>query len=422
MTSTLDQPAVAYQRVEACLGCDATDLRAVLDLGALPLANNLVPPEAPADAAAPVPLGIQLCGTCSLVQLTHVVNPEHMFSTYRYVPSTSTTWLRHCEELAAAVADAAALRPGDFVVEVGSNDGSLLRCFQRRGLQVLGVDPAANIAADANASGVPTLNRFFGREAAAHILSQHPRPRAIVSTNVLAHVPAPRDLLAGVAMLLADDGLYVNESPSLRELITHNEFDTIYHEHVSYLSLAAVAGLFERTGLRLVDAEPQAIHGGTLRACAVRSSSSARQPAPHLAAMMRAEAEAGVADLRTLHAFAKRATTVRDSLRALVRDLRASGKRVAAYGATAKGNTLLGFSGLTAADIDYIVDRNPLKHGMSAPGSRIPIVPVAALEADPPDVLLLLAWNLADEISQQLAWFSQSGKRFLIPVPTPTLR
>jgi SAM-dependent methyltransferase len=421
VTSAVSAPmAIAHQRVATCLGCGAADLHLVLDLGNQPLANNLVAHDAPSAADEAVPLGIQLCSACALVQLTHIVNPEHMFSTYRYVPSTSSTWLAHCEELAEFVVHAAELRPGDLVVEVGSNDGALLRCFQRRGLQVLGVDPASNIVAQANRAGVPTLNSFFGREAAEEVLAHYGKPRAIVSTNVLAHVPDPRDLLAGVATLLADDGLYVNESPSLLELVADNEFDTIYHEHVAYLSLRALVGLFDRSGLRLVDAVPQAIHGGTLRVSGVQRS-SARHASAQVAALLREEDAAGVADLRTLRQFAERATTVRNDLRQLILDLRSDGCRVAAYGATAKGNTLLSFCGLTASEIEYIVDRNPLKQDMFTPGPRIPIVPVAALESNPPDVLVLLAWNLADEIKQQLAWFTQRGGRFLVPVPKPGL-
>ncbi len=406
--------------VERCLGCGSTALEPVLDLGCQPLANRFTRPD-PLGADEPAfPLGIQACPDCCLVQLTHVVDPAVLFSAYLYVPSASSTWVAHCAELAAYVCAEARLQPGDFVVEIGSNDGTLLRAFQTRGLRVLGVDPAANIAALANAAGIPTLNRFFGVATAEEVLAEHGPASAVVSTNVLAHVPDPVAVLRGVRGLLRPGGLYVNESPSLGDLVRHTEFDTIYHEHVSYFSLQALANLLARADLRLVDAVPQAVHGGSLRIVGVPSTS----PRPASAGLRQLLAEEQVAlrgDRRALRDFARRTAAVRERLRALLARLRADGKRVAAYGATAKGNTLLGYCGLTAADIAYIVDRNPLKQGLLAPGSRIPVVPPERLTTDPPDVLLLLAWNLADEIRQQLAWFAERGGAFLLPIPEPRL-
>jgi C-methyltransferase len=407
--------------VAACLACGSSDLRPVLDLGRQPLANNLVRPADGVAASEPAfPLGIQVCRGCHLMQLTHIVDPGEMFSSYLYVPSTSTTWLAHCEEIADEVCARTSLRPDELVVEIGSNDGSLLKAFKRRGVRVLGVDPAANIAARANAEGIPTLNRFFGEEVAVEIVAEHGIPRAVVSTNVLAHVPDPVGVLRGVRALLGHDSLYVNESPSLREMVLHNEFDTIYHEHVSYYSLHALENMAARAGLRIVDAVPQAIHGGSLRIVAARAD-HASQVTPGLLAVREAEQTAGVLDPEGLDAFARRTGALRDQLRQLVAQVRADGVRVAAYGATAKGNVLLTYCGLTNEDVEYIVDRNPLKQGHMTPGSRIPIVSPEHLEADPPGVLLLLAWNLADEIRHQLAWFSERGGRFLIPVPEPRL-
>ncbi len=410
--------AASCRPVVACLGCGSARLRPVLDLGLQPLANNLVAPTDANPAEQVFPLAIQLCESCRLVQLTHVVDPALMFSSYLYVPSTSTTWLEHCEALADYVNACGHLAPGNLVVEIGSNDGTLLRAFQRRGLRVLGVDPAGNIAAQANASGVPTLNRFFGEATAAEILADHGPARAVISTNVLAHVPDPLGVLRGVRSLLHPDGIYVNESPSLRELVEHTEFDTIYHEHVFYFSLHALQGLCERAGLTVVDAAPQPIHGGSLRLLAAPSVRAVDTP-PAVAALLAAERRAGVVDTSGLQAFARRTAALRRRLRDLVSRLHAEGLRLAAYGATAKGNTLLGYCGLTAADIEYVVDRNPLKQGRLTPGARMPIVSPDHLAAQPPDVLLLLAWNLADEIRQQLAWFSRRGGRFLIPVPEP---
>ncbi len=406
--------------VDRCVACGSSRLDPVLDLGAQPLANNFVAGARAAVEQPRFPLGVQACAACALVQLTHIVDPTAMFSSYLYVPSASTTWVAHCEDMAEDVCARASLEPGDFVVEIGSNDGTLLRPFIRRGMRVLGVDPAANIAEMANAAGVPTLNRFFDEETAREIVARHGTARAVVSTNVLAHVPDPTSVLRGVRAVLARDGIYVNESPSLRDLVAHNEFDTIYHEHVSYFSLHALVNLFARAELRIVDAEPQAIHGGTLRVEAVHAERT-RPTGPAMNALLVDERAARVLDAASLRAFAHRTGSVRDRLKALLARLKDQGARVAAYGATAKGNTLLGYCGLTDADVAYIVDRNPLKQGLLAPGSGIPIVSPDRLAADPPDVLLLLAWNLADEIRQQLAWFSEAGGQFLIPVPDPRL-
>ncbi len=406
--------------VTACLACESTRLHPVLDLGPQPLANNLVDQLSGTAPDERFPLGVQLCTACHLVQLTHTVKPERMFSTYRYVPSTSATWVDHCDELAEAVAAAASLRSGDLVVEIGSNDGTLLRAFQRRGYRVLGVDPAANIAAEATASGVPTVNYFFGRRVAELLAASYGTARAVVSTNVLAHVPNPVDLLRGVRTMLAPGAMYVNESPSLAELIGHNEFDTIYHEHVSYLSLDALVALFDRSGLRLVDAVPQSTHGGSLRVFGVLSSDP-RAASARVHQLLATEQLTGIADPAQLGQFAQRVADMREQLRELIQQLQRDGRRVAAYGATAKGNTLLGYCGLTRRDVEYIVDRNPMKQGMLTPGLRIPIVSTAYLESDPPDVLLLLAWNIADEIRTQLDWFAKRGGQFLLPVPTPKL-
>jgi novobiocin biosynthesis protein NovU/D-mycarose 3-C-methyltransferase len=406
--------------VTACLACGATSLDPVLDLGQQPLANNLVKRRDGMPAEPTFPLGIQLCQRCHLVQLTHIVDPDQMFSSYLYVPSTSTTWLAHCDEIAADVCARAGLSAGELVVEIGSNDGALLKAFQRRGLRVLGVDPAANIAGRANAEGVPTLNRFFGADVATEILAEHGPARAIVSTNVLAHVPDPVGVLRGVRTLLGPQSIYVNESPSLREMVVQNEFDTIYHEHVSYYSLHALENMAAQAGLHIIDAVPQAIHGGSLRIVAARDD-AAMAASSSLPAVREAEREAGVLDPHGLGAFASRTAELRDRLRELVGRLRADGLRIAAYGATAKGTVLLTYCGLTNEDIDYIVDRNPLKQGHVTPGSRIPVVSPEHLEAEPPAVLLLLAWNLADEIRKQLAWFSARGGQFLIPVPEPCL-
>jgi novobiocin biosynthesis protein NovU/D-mycarose 3-C-methyltransferase len=423
------QWSAAGHDVKRCLACGSGRLQPVLDLGVQPPANSFIMAGEAADAEPAFPLGIQLCEDCRLVQLSHVVDPAILFSSYLYVPSASTTWLEHCEQLADYVCERGALGPGELVVEFGSNDGALLRVFQRRGLRVLGVDPASNIATQASATGVPTLNRFFGEAAAAEILDRFGPAGAVVSTNVLAHVPDPVGVLRGVRAILRPDGVYVNESPSLLDLVTRNAFDTIYHEHVSYFSLHALIGLLRAAALDVREAVPQDVHGGTLRVLAVPSAGAAGAAAAAAAPavsdpllpLLEAERQAQIVDVAGLRAFAERAEGLRRQLRSLVSTLRADGARLAAYGATAKGNVLLTYCGLTNADVAYVVDRNPLKQGRLTPGTHIPVVSPEHLAADPPDVLLLLAWNLADEIRRDLAWFTARGGRFLIPVPEPSV-
>jgi SAM-dependent methyltransferase len=414
------QWSAAGHDVKRCLACGSGRLQPVLDLGLQPPANSFIMAAEAANAEPAFPLGIQLCEDCRLVQLSHVVDPATLFSSYLYVPSASTTWLEHCEQLADYVCDRGALGPGDLVVEFGSNDGALLRAFQRRGQRVLGVDPASNIATQASATGVPTLNRFFGEAAAAEILDTFGPAGAVVSTNVLAHVPDPVGVLRGVRAILRPDGVYVNESPSLLDLVTRNAFDTIYHEHVSYFSLHALIGLLRSAALTVREAVPQDVHGGTLRVLAVPPAAAPAE-SDTLLPLLEAERRAQIVDVVGLRAFAERAAGLRRQLRSLVSNLRADGARLAAYGATAKGNVLLTYCGLTNADVAYVVDRNPLKQGRLTPGTHIPVVSLEHLATDPPDVLLLLAWNLADEIRRDLAWFTARGGRFLIPVPEPSL-
>jgi novobiocin biosynthesis protein NovU/D-mycarose 3-C-methyltransferase len=349
-----------------------------------------------------------------------MVNPGLLFASYLYVPAASSSWRHHTDELADYVCATAPLAPGDTVVEIGSNDGTLLQAFKKRGMSVLGVDPAENIAAQANAAGVPTLCRFFASATADEVRSLVGQARAVVSTNVLAHVPDPVDMLRGVRRLLAPDGLYVNESPSLVDILAKTEFDTIYHEHASYFSLNTTEQVLTRADLTLVDVQHQDVHGGTLRTVAAPSL-SCRAPTSSVRTMKAFETRAGMLEPSRFRCFAEQTRACRGRLRSLVRGIRASEKRIAAYGATAKGNVLLNYCGLTASDIQYVVDRNPLKQGLVTPGTHIPVVSTDELHRDPPDVLLLTAWNLEAEIRQQEAWLTSRGGRFLVPVPEPRL-
>jgi C-methyltransferase C-terminal domain/Methyltransferase domain/Putative zinc binding domain len=403
--------------VSPCRVCGSLDVFSVLDLGSVALANSFVLPE----ETEPQPeyrLAVQSCRTCAIAQLTWTVDPAVLFRHYLYTPSASTTWRQHCRELSAWIRDRTSGRPDAFVVEPASNDGCLLKEIRPWAAQILGVEPAVNIAQLANDEGVPTVAHFFSLETAAEIRAASRPADVIVGTNVLAHVPDMVDFLRGAARLLADDGELVIEAPYLRDMVESLSFDTIYHEHVSYLSVTALVNAFRIAGLTLVHAERLAIHGGSLRFV---GRLAGHAPDDSVRLLLEEEAHLGYDDGSALGEFGSRVTDLRGRIARAVHDVAERGLKVAAYGATAKGNTLLASTGLTADDVLYIIDKNPLKQGRLAPGSRIPVVGPDHLDRHPVDVLLVLAWNLKDEIIAEQSAFAARGGRFLIPIPDPTL-
>lgn len=400
-----------------CRVCLSPGVRTVLDLGAVPLANAFPTPGSAIDGTR-YPLGLQFCPTCGIAQIVETVDPEILFRHYLYTPSASTTWRAHCDELSAWIRERAGGVTAPFVVEPASNDGCLLKAIQRWTPYVLGVEPARNIASIAVSEGVPTLPEFFGSATARQIRARYGPAHIIVGTNVLAHVPDIGDFLRGVAALLADGGLFVIEAPYLRDLVETLAYDTIYHEHVSYLSVTALHHAYRISGLSLTHVERVPIHGGSIRF--VGEHEGAR-PDATVATMLDEERRLGYADGSALADFGGRVTRSRVRLRSAVDELRARGLTIAAYGATAKGNMLLTATGLTHEHIRYIVDKNPLKQGRLVAGSLIPVVDVSTLDRDPVDVLLLLAWNLKDEVVREQRHFSQRGGRFLVPIPEPVL-
>lgn len=410
-------PAPVHRVRTTCRACGADTLRRFLALGPQPLANAF--PRDPSEIAAEqfFPLDVYFCETCSLVQLADVIDPTVLFSDYIYVTGTSATIAEHNVRYAQAVAERLALRPGELVVEVASNDGSLLACFQPLGAVVLGVEPASNIAAMAVARGVPTDNRFFNAAVASELRAAHGPARAVIGNNVLAHVDDARDFLRGFAALLADDGLGVVEVPYAREMLERLEYDTIYHEHLCYFTVTSLARLAEAAGLSIAHVDRVPVHGGSLRVFLQRGGS--HQDGPR--AIMAEEDKLGLADFATWHAWASMVARNRHELRLLLEDLRAKGKRVAGYGAPAKGNTLLNYCGIDPTLVPYTVDKNPLKVGRLTPGMHIPVKSVDTLLRERPDYVLVLAWNFADEIIQQQAAYREDGGRFIIPVPTPVI-
>jgi SAM-dependent methyltransferase len=402
-----------------CLGCAAALGAPFLDLGAQPLANALLRP-ADLDRAEPrFPLAVAYCVRCHLVQLTETAPPAALFEEYLYFSSYSEHFLAHARAMVDALVARFALGSSARVLEIASNDGYLLQFFQARGVPVLGVEPARNVAAVAQARGIPTLARFFGPELVDEIVRDFGRPDVVVGNNVLAHVPAINAFLGAVAACLAPAGAAVFEFPYLAELLERTAFDTIYHEHVFYYSLSAVGALATRAGLELFDVERQAVHGGSLRVFLQRPG--ARAVAPAVGRLLDEERAAGLTGARRYAGFAAAVARLREDLVSRLRRLRAEGRRLAAYGAPAKGTMLLNGCGLGVDVLEFTVDRSPHKQGRLIPGVRLPIRPIEDLVKEMPDVTLLLPWNLVDEIVEQQGEYLRRGGAFLVPVPVPRL-
>jgi SAM-dependent methyltransferase len=387
------------------------------DLGLQPASNAFVASLADASQEKRYPLRAKVCESCKLVQVDYDVAPQELFGNYVYFSSYSDEWLAHAKAYCEMARRRFGLGARSLVVELASNDGYLLRNFIEMGVPVLGIDPSGSVAAAAEKIGVPTLVEFFGEGLAKKLLAGGRQADLIIANNVLAHVPLLNDFVAGIALLLKDKGTVTIEFPHLLELIEHVEFDTIYHEHYSYFSLYALEQVFSRHGLRLYDAERLSTHGGSLRIYASHSKRVDLEDSPLLRELRAAESAAGLADLPTYLRFAERVENCRHSLLAFLAAAKCDGKTVAAYGAAAKGNTLLNFCGVTPADISVVADRNPHKQSKFLPGTHIPVVsPQALLEARP-DYVLILPWNLQAEIREQLQLIRTWGGRFVTPVP-----
>lgn len=402
----------------ACRFCGAPLTQTLVDLGETPLANAYLTAVALAAPEPRFPLHARVCGRCRLVQVDAVTTPEALFGHYAYFSSYAASWVEHARRFTEMAARRFALGPASRVVEVASNDGYLLRHFVAAGVPVLGVEPAANVAETARTAGVPTETRFFGLTAARDLAARGFSADLLVGNNVLAHVPDLNDFVAGLAFLLKADGVLSMEFPHLLRLMAECQFDTIYHEHFCYFSLLAVERVFAAHGLRVFDVEELPTHGGSLRVMACRAASAAHATGPGVAKLRADEAAAGLDDDAAYAGFAPRVEAVRDALTSFLAAARAAGCSVAAYGAAAKGNTLLNYCRLGAADIAYAVDRNPHKQGHYLPGSHLPILAPEALRETRPDYVLILPWNLREEIVAEHAHIRDWGGRFVVPVPT----
>ncbi len=396
----------------SCRSCGAPLSEVFADLGVLPLSNSYVQPDLLGEPETFYPLVAHVCGRCFLVQVAPAESPEHIFSSYAYFSSYSDAWLAHALAYSVAMRDLLSLGPHSLVVEVGSNDGYLLQHFVEAGIPALGIDPAENVAAVARAKGVETWTAFFGSETAEKVAT---RADLLVANNVLAHVPDIHDFVEGLRVALAPHGTITVEFPHLLQLMRHSQFDTIYHEHYSYLSLLTVQQIFATHALTVVDVEELPTHGGSLRVHARHAGDVTASPS--VARVLQDERGHGLDTLEPYRRFADGMQERKRSLMQLLLDARADGKRVAAYGAPAKASTLLNYCGARADLIDYAVDRSPHKQGLFLPGTRIPIFGPERLAQTRPDYVLVLPWNLRDEILGQLTHVRDWGGRFVIPGP-----
>lgn len=400
-----------------CRFCQAPLEETFVDLGMSPLCESFVAPEDRNCMEPFFPLHVWVCTECLLVQLEEYVSPADIFTEYAYFSSYSDSWLDHARRYVASVTDRFGFDDAHHVVEIASNDGYLLQYFVERGIPVTGIEPAANVAKVAQEKGVNTVVRFFGRETARDLVAQDRPADLIVGNNVLAHVPDINDFVGGIATLLKPEGVVTMEFPHLLQLVDNNQFDTIYHEHFSYLSLMVVARIFAAHGMRLFDVEELPTHGGSLRIYACHENAATHKGQPSVLHVIQREETAGYRDLATYSAFGEKVSATKNNLLRFLIEAREQGKTVVGYGAPGKGNTFLNYAGIKPDLLTYTVDRNPYKHGRYCPGSRIPIFPVERIDETKPDYLLILPWNLQEEIMGQMAHVRDWGAKFVVPIP-----
>ena len=403
--------------VPQCRICQTPLHQTFVDLGMSPLCESFVKAEN-LDAMEPYfPLRVLVCDSCFLVQLREYVGSADIFSEYAYFSSYSTSWVAHAKAYCEMIQAQLGLGPTSFAIEIASNDGYLLQHFVAQGVPVLGVEPAANVAKVAQDKGVPTRVGFFGRQLAGQLVAEGHTADLVVANNVLAHVPDIKDFVGGIRLLLKPEGVATLEFPHLERLIAENQFDTIYHEHFSYLSLVTVLRLAKDQDLKVIDVEELPTHGGSLRIYLAHAASK-RPTSERVTALLEREIAGGFRTIEGYSGYAEKVQRTKRELLSFLVAAKNDGKRICGYGAPGKGNTLLNYCGIGTDFLDFTVDRNPYKHGRFTPGMHIPIHPVEAIDAARPDYILILPWNLKDEIVRQMRHVGDWGGKFVVPIPT----
>jgi 2-polyprenyl-3-methyl-5-hydroxy-6-metoxy-1,4-benzoquinol methylase len=402
---------------QGCMCCGAPLRHTFVDLGMSPLCESYLSLEQLNQMEPFYPLHVYVCEKCFLVQLEEFVSPKDIFTEYAYFSSYADSWIEHMRRYADAISDRLSLGKHSFVVEVASNDGYLLQHFVKKGIPVLGIEPAANVAKVAVEKGVPTLVKFFGEQTARELVSEGKQADLICGANVLAQVPKPNDFVRGLKTLLKPKGVITIEFPHLMRLMAENQFDTIYHEHFTYLSFLTAETLFAAQGLTLFDVEELPTHGGSLRIYARHAEDTSRPMTERAQALRKREVDAGLLKLETYDGFSEQVKETKRKLLEFLISAKRAGKKVVGYGAPGKGNTLLNYCGIRTDFIDFTVDRSPYKQGKFLPGTHIPILAPDKLREARPDYVLILPWNFKDEIVQQLADIKSWGGKFVVPIP-----
>ena len=400
-----------------CRFCCAPLHTTFVDLGTSPLCQTHISPDQLHEMERFYPLHAYVCDQCFLVQLQEFVTPDAIFAEYAYFSSYSASWVDHARRYADMAIKRFGLGPNSKVIEIASNDGYLLRHFVARGVSVLGIEPAANVAKVAIENGIPTTLRFFGKIAADEIAGENGRADLLLGNNVLAHVPDLNDFVAGMKRLLAQSGVITMEFPHLQRLLEDNQFDTIYHEHFSYFSFVTVEKVFAHHGLTIFDVEELITHGGSLRIYARHSENTVPVVGDRVRALRQREIDEGFLELDRYRGFEKRVEATKRKLLSFLIDAKQRDKKIVGYGAPGKGNTLLNYCGIRTDFLDFTVDANPYKQGKFTPGTRIPILAPQEIQKARPDYVLILPWNLSDEISHATRYIREWGGQFVVPIP-----
>ena len=416
-TAQMDVNPESRQGRAVCRFCEAPLRRTFVDLGMSPLCQTHIEPDGLNRMEPFYPLHVWVCESCFLVQLEEYVSPNEIFGDYAYFSSYSDSWVEHARRYAESTSERFGLDAGGLVVEIASNDGYLLQHFAAAGIPVRGIEPAANVAEAAVAKGIPTTVEFFGLNTARRFAESYGKPDLLLGNNVLAHVPDINDFVGGLKALLKPGGVITMEFPHLQRLVEGNQFDTIYHEHFSYLSFVTVRRIFAHHGLELFDVEELPTHGGSLRIYAKHAEDGSKPIAARVDDLASREERLGYQRLETYSDFADRVHRTKRKLLSFLIEAREEGKTVAGYGAPGKGNTLLNYCGIRTDFLEFTVDRSPHKQGRFTPGTRIPILAPEAIARAKPDYVLILPWNLKDEIMRQMAFVREWGGRFVVPIP-----
>jgi 2-polyprenyl-3-methyl-5-hydroxy-6-metoxy-1,4-benzoquinol methylase len=408
---------MALTNHSGCRFCGTKLEHTFVDLGMSPLCESYLSPDHLNQMEPFYPLHVYVCGKCFLVQLQEYVSPEHIFGDYAYFSSYSDSWLAHAKKYTDQMVERLAIGAQSLVVEVASNDGYLLQYFAEKQIPVLGIEPAANVAAVAVQKGVSTLVKFFGTETARELAASGEKADLLLGNNILAQVPDLNDFLTGLKILLKPTGIITMEFPHLQRLMEGNQFDTIYHEHFSYFSLLTAEKIFAWHGLTLFDVEELPTHGGSLRIFVRHVEDSSKPVTSRVTDLRAREESAGYTKMESYSRFAEQVKETKRKLLEFLIQAKRSGKKIAGYGAPGKGNTLLNYCAIRSDFLEYTVDRNPYKHGRFLPGTHIPIFPPERIRETQPDYLLILPWNLKDEIIKQNAFIREWGGKFVVPIP-----